>query len=75
MLYTGSGLTTDQLEVMIATIRIEFDPENDDQLSVLIAANYNLNVEDVVTTLQAYRTTKDEDYEGISKKCIMYGEY
>lgn len=75
MLYTGSGLTTDQLEVMIAAIRMEFGPKNDDQLSVLIAANYKLNAEDVVTTLQAYRTTKDEDYEGISEKCIMYGEY
>ena len=75
MFFTKLKVNIEQLEVMIGIIDLEYSYKNDDELAALISRNFELPIKDVESTLRAYKTHKEEDYETISKKTIMYGKY
>ena len=68
MFFTRLGVSSSELEVMIYAIDLEYKYVGDDELAVLIAKNYDLSLEAVKSTLQAYRASKGEDYEMQSKR-------
>lgn len=64
--------TQDQLEVMISVLTLEYGAKNDEQLALLIAKYFEVNVDDALASLIAYRAHKSEDYEHLSNKQLEY---
>ncbi len=74
MHFTKMNVTQEQLEVMIAAIDAEYAYRNDYELAALISRQFQVNINNVLDTLLAYREYKVEDYEHISKKTIEYAK-
>jgi len=68
MYLTKMNCTKEQLEVMIAAIDMEYKYRNDYELAALLSRNFQINLTNVVDSLEAYRGYKGEDFEQLSKK-------
>ena len=60
--------TQQQLEVMISVLEKEYGVQSDDRLSELIAKYFDVDEQDAVDSLQAYRAMINEDLEYESNK-------
>jgi hypothetical protein len=60
--------TTEQLEVMIQALEMQYGANYDTKLAYLMAKYFEVNEEDAMSTLRAYRGHNEEDYEQQSKR-------
>ena len=74
MYYPKIRKTQAQLEMMISALVMEYGAKTDSQLAILMAKYFEVNKEDVVSSLMAYRGYKEEDYEQLSNKQFCYGQ-
>ena len=66
MYFTKIKKTTAQLEVMISALEMQYQIRDDNHLAELIAKYFEVDIDDAMSSLFAYRTNKPEDYEQLS---------
>lgn len=74
MYFTKLGISSDQLDVIIAAINLEYNPSNVAEQALLIAKNFKYNEEDVLNALKAHKAYPEEDFEYIHDESITHIE-
>jgi len=72
MYFPKINKTTEQLEVMIQALEMQYGANTDAILAVLIAKYFQVNEVDAALSLKAYRGYNEEDYEQLSLKQEHY---
>lgn len=67
------NLSSEQVQLMIMTIDLEYTYTSDADLADLLAANFDLDVNEALATIRTHKATIEDDVEQISNEFMHYG--
>lgn len=73
MYYPKVNLSSEQLDLMIAAIDLEYSYTCNEELAELLSTNFDVDYVDILAALTTHKVSIPDDFEQISNEHMYYG--